>query len=133
MAVSSVRVQRDGRIAVVRLDAGDERNLMSRQVMADLTAAARGFEDDSITSAIVLTGTSKVFTLGFDLSGAAPELPLSERRVMQALGPRICRAWPRLDPFTLCAVEGWCVGGGVALSVALDLRIAGHDARFYVA
>src|SRR5260370_6686817 len=132
MAVSSVRVQRDGRIGGVRLDAGDGRNLMARQVMADLTAAARGFEDDSITSAIVLTGTSKVFTLGFDLSGAAPDLPLSERRVMQALGPRMCRAWAELEPFTMCAVEGWCVGGGVAVSAALDLRIAAQDARFCV-
>ena len=132
MAASSVRVQRDGRIAVVRLDAGDERNLMSRQVMADLTAAARDFEDDAMTSAIVLTGTSQVFTFGFDLSGAAAEVSLSERRVLQALGPRMCRAWAELEPFTLCAVEGWCVGGGVALAVALDLRVAGQDARFYV-
>jgi enoyl-CoA hydratase len=132
MAASSVRVQRDGRIAVVRIDAGDERNLMSRQVMADLTAAARGFEDDATTSAIVLTGTSRVFTLGYDLSGDSPDLPLSERRMLQALGPRMCRAWADLEPLTLCAVEGWCVGGGVALSVALDLRIAAQDARFYV-
>ena len=124
MAASSVRVQRDGRIAVVRLDAGDDRNLMSRQVMADLTAAARDFEDDATTSAIVLTGTSRVFTFGFDLSGAAAEVPLSERRVLQALGPRMCRAWAELEPFTVCAVEGWCVGGGVALAVALDLRVA---------
>src|SRR5260370_12738790 len=132
MAASSVRAQRDGRIAVVRIDAGDERNLMSRQVKTDLAAAARRFEDDATTSAIVLTGTSRVFTLGFDLSGAAAELPLSQRRVLQALGPRMCRAWAELEPFTLCAVEGWCVGGGVALSVALDLRIAAQDARFYL-
>jgi enoyl-CoA hydratase len=132
MAASSVRVQRDGRIAIVRIDAGDARNLMSRQVIADLIAVARDFEDDATTSAIVLTGTSRVFTLGFDLSGAVAELPLSERRMLQALGPRMCRAWAELEPFTLCAVEGWCVGGGVALSAALDLRIAAHDARFYV-
>ena len=132
MAASSVRVQRDGRIAVVRLDAGDDRNLMSRQVMADLTAAARDFEDDATTSAIVLTGTSRVFTFGFDLSGAGTEVSLSERRVLQALGPRMCRAWAELEPFTVCAVEGWCVGGGVALAVALDLRVAGQDAQFYV-
>ena len=88
MAASSVRVQRDGRIAVVRIDAGDERNLMSHQVMTDLTAAARGFEDDATTSAIVLTGSSRVFTLGFDLSGAAAELPLSEQLPSRTWMPR---------------------------------------------
>jgi enoyl-CoA hydratase/carnithine racemase len=44
----------------------------------------------------------------------------------------MCRAWETLEPMTFCAIEGWCVGGGVALIVALDIRTAGAAARFYV-
>jgi enoyl-CoA hydratase len=133
MPASPVRIDRQGRIAVVKFDAGDGKNALSRQIMRDLTTAARSFEDDTETSAIVLAGADDVFTLGFDLREADPgKLGLAERRQLQALGPRMCRAWETLEPMTFCAIEGWCVGGGVALIVALDIRTAGIGARFYV-
>jgi enoyl-CoA hydratase/carnithine racemase len=133
MSASPVSVAREGRIAVVRFDAGDGKNALARRTMRDLTDAARSFEDDAETSAIVLAGAAGVFTLGFDLREAAvADLGFAERRKLQALGPRLCRAWQELEPMTFAAVEGWCVGGGVALISALDLRLAGAGARFYV-
>lgn len=133
MSASPVSVARQGRIAVVRFDTTDGKNALSRRIMRDLTAAARSFEDDTETSAIVLAGAADVFTLGFDLREASvTDMGLAERRQLQALGPRLCRAWEALEPMTFAAVEGWCVGGGVALIAALDLRLAGASARFYV-
>jgi enoyl-CoA hydratase len=133
MPASPVSIARNGRIATIRFDLGDGRNALSLQVMRDLTAAARSFEDDTETSAIVLAGAAEAFTLGFDLREAKLEaMGLAERRQLQALGPRLCRAWETLEPMTFAAVEGWCVGGGVALVAALDLRLAGASARFYV-
>src|SRR5579864_5695519 len=133
MTASPITLERKGRIAVVRFDLGDGKNALSRQIMRELTALARSFEEDAETSAIVLAGAAGVFTLGFDLREASPgDLGLAERRQRQALGARLCRAWEALEPMTFCAIEGWCIGGGVALVAALDLRIAGDGARFYV-
>jgi enoyl-CoA hydratase len=133
MPALAISIERKGRIAVVRFDLGDGKNALSRQMMRDLTALARSFEDDAETSAIVLTGAAQVFTLGFDLrEAAAADVSLAERRQQQAMGARLCRAWEALEPMTFCAIEGWCIGGGVALAVSLDLRIAGDGARFYV-
>src|SRR5579864_3200521 len=99
MSASPVSIERRGRIAVVRLDAGDGKNALSRRVMRDLLDAARSFEDDAETSAIVLAGAAQVFTLGFDLREAnLDEKGLAERRVLQSLGPRMCRAWESLEP-----------------------------------
>jgi enoyl-CoA hydratase len=42
------------------------------------------------------------------------------------------RAWEDLAPLTIVAIEGHCVGGGVALSVACDLRVCGAAARILV-
>src|SRR5258707_13528829 len=45
------------------------------------------------------------------------------------LGPRLTRAWHEMEQMTIGAIEGFCIGGGVALAVALDFRIMGRDAH----
>jgi enoyl-CoA hydratase len=57
----------EGRVAVVRFDRGDGINALSPEALRQLTEAARSFEDDSSTSAVVLTGGVKAFSAGFDL------------------------------------------------------------------
>src|SRR6185295_18700016 len=51
----------DGRVAVVRFDRGDGTNALSPEALRQLTDAARSFEDDSDTSAVVLTGGARAF------------------------------------------------------------------------
>jgi enoyl-CoA hydratase len=133
-AQSGVTVSREGRIAVVRFDASDKANALSISVMRALLSVARSFEADSQLSAVVLTGAADKFSLGFDLRDAqqVSKLTLAARREAQALGPRLCQAWEEIEALTLVAIEGWCVGGGVALAGAFDLRVAGQGARFYI-
>ena len=56
-----------GRIAVVRFDRGDNINALSRQAMRELRDVTRDFEDDLETSVVILTGSAKAFSAGFDL------------------------------------------------------------------
>jgi len=127
-----VSIRRDGRIAVVRFDRGDKANAMSAQLMTELLAAARSFENDVETSAIVLTGGENVFTYGRDLADPANETArtqgLGARRKALQLGPKLTRAWEELEQMVVVAIEGYCIGGGVALAVAGDLRVAGAGA-----
>ena len=48
------------------------------------------------------------------------------------LGPRMSRAWQDMEQITIAAIEGFCIGGGVALAVALDFRIMASDAHICV-
>jgi enoyl-CoA hydratase len=125
-----------GRVALVRFDRGDGRNAMSREIMRDLIAAAASFEEDAETSAIVLTGDPRSFCVGYDLRDAeAAKLSgagLAERRQGQTLGSRLCRAWASLAPLTIVAIEGYCIGGGVALAVSCDLRVAANNAKISI-
>jgi enoyl-CoA hydratase/carnithine racemase len=126
----------DGRIAVVRFDRGDGINALSPEAMRQLTAVARGFEDDADTSVVVLTGSAKAFSAGFDLRDpegqARRDMDLGSLRRSLKVGPRLTRAWQEVEQVTICAIEGFAIGGGVALAVALDFRVMASDAHLRV-
>ena len=102
--------------------------------MRDLIEAARRFEDDAKTAAVVVTGRPEVFSAGLDLRDAeSRELgcaDLERRRALAEAGRRLLDALAGLAPVTVAAIEGPCLGGGLAVVAALDFRIAGRSARF---
>jgi len=136
MSYKYVTVEKENCIAVVRFDRQHDMNPLSVDLMEELTDVARSFETDFETSAIILTGNGKNFTAGYDLKGASQkqrmEAGVSERRVLQSVGPRMCKAWEDLEPMTIAAIDGYCIGGGVALAVALDMRVSAASAKYYV-
>jgi len=125
-----------GRVAVVRFDRGDNINALSRQAMRELRDVPADFEDDLATSVVILTGSAKAFSAGFDLkdpeSAKRGSLPLGESLSHQRLGPRLCRAWEQMEQVTIAAIEGHCIGGGAALAVSLDFRFCGASAHFRI-
>ncbi len=129
----AVTLAREGRVAIVTIKRGDRLNALSRAVMEDLTAVAGELRSDTSTSAVVLTG-DPVFSAGVDLSdsrmGIGAETPLIERREALRIGPDLCAAWEAVDQVTIAAIEGFCIGGGLALVAACDFRIAGRGAHF---
>jgi enoyl-CoA hydratase/carnithine racemase len=125
-----------GRIAVVRFDRGDNINALSQQAMRELRDVPRDFEDDLETTVVILTGSAKAFSAGFDLKDPEgrqrDQLSVGERIHRQRLGPRMCKAWQDMDQVTIAAIEGHCIGGGAALVVALDFRTCGRSAHFRI-
>src|SRR5258708_14882961 len=125
-----------GRIAVVRFDRGDNINALSQEAMRELRDVPRDFEDDLLTSVVILTGSAKAFSAGFDLKDTEgrqrDSLSVGERIHRQRLGPKMCKAWHEMDQVTIAAIEGHCIGGGAALVVSLDFRTCGKSAHFRI-
>jgi enoyl-CoA hydratase/carnithine racemase len=126
----------EGRIAVVRFDRGDGINALSPEAMRQLTDVARSFEDDGDTSVVVLTGSAKAFSAGFDLRDpegrSRRDMDLGMLRRHIRVGPRLTRAWQEMEQVTIGAIEGFAIGGGVALAVALDFRVMASNAHLRV-
>lgn len=126
-----ITVARESGVATVTIDRGDGRNALSRQLILDLTETARSFADDLETQAVIVTGKG-AFTAGADLKDPAMDrrkaAGLLERRHMVKIGPDMCDAWEKVEQVTICAIEKYCIGGGVALAGACDFRVMGEGA-----
>lgn len=135
-AMNDVTVTKNGRVAHVRFDRGATANPLSLALMRRLTEVARELGEDPELSAVTLCGRADNFCMGFDLKDAETAslrgAGLTERRLAAQTGRKMCAAWSGLEALTISAINGWCVGGGVALAVATDLRVAAPGARFYV-
>lgn len=131
-----LHLQRSGRVLTVSFDAGNPVNSLSNALMRELTELALQLQDDSELNAIVLSGRSDMFTGGMDLKdpevAAARNSRVAQKRLLVKIGPKMCAAWEALEPVTIVAIEGWCVGGGMALAVACDWRVASNEASLYV-
>lgn len=134
MTDSTVSIEHQGDIAIVRFDRGQRANALSFAIMDMLTEAALSFEADARVAAVVLTGSEKIFSAGMDLADPAFDrlatMGLAERRMLAEHGPRLARAWAMIEAPTIAAIEGPCLAGGLALAAMLDFRIAAQNARF---
>jgi enoyl-CoA hydratase len=132
-----VTVEQRGQIALVTLNRPDYLNALSASMTAAITDTFRMLHRHRPTRAIVLNGAGRGFCAGADLSGEPDPPPDSEDRgpvgrtlrTQQQLSDMIL-AVHECDKPVVAAIHGAAVGGGLALSLASDLRVATKDARF---
>ena len=128
-----VKIEKSGRVAVVRFDRKDGVNALSLRAMRELTEAAEWMRADHDIYAVALIGSDKAFSAGRDLKD--PEMdprregPLMNRRWAAGAGARLCKAWADLEQYTTCGIEGFAIGGGLALAVSVDYRAISETAH----
>lgn len=129
-------IQAKGGVWSVRLNRPQTRNAFSLELMRSLTKTAQQLRDEPGVRAVVLCAAGPHFSAGMDLAEVqksdASKLSLAERRKLAALGERMCQAWEDIPAMTIAAIEGHCIGGGAALAAALDWRVIGSSAWFWL-
>lgn len=128
----TLKLDRRGAVATVTLNRPEARNAMSAQLMREMIACAGKLAAQRDIDVVIVRGAGKWFSAGADLNDASrwgnAARPLDEQREIAALGFRMARAWEELPQVTIAAIEGYAIGGGLALSVALDWRVIASDA-----
>lgn len=130
-------------VAEVTLAATGKANRMGPDYWAQLPTLFARLDDEASVRAIVLRGAGEHFSFGLDLAAMGGELagllqPDAGAKARQLLLGTIRRmqdantAVARCRKPVIAAVSGWCIGGGVDLITACDVRVASADAKFSV-
>lgn len=128
----TVRIDRtaDAPVAHLVLDRPDRLNALSGQLLRDVIAACRWLDDQADLKVVVVRGEGRAFSAGFDLDDFTA-MDGSTREVAD-LGRLAAEALDDVRALTIAAVHGHCVGGGLVLTAACDLRLASDDVRFSI-
>jgi enoyl-CoA hydratase len=137
-------LERDGHVATVWLDSPERRNAMGPDFWNDLPRAFDDLVDDDEVRCVVLAANGPHFTVGLDLKtmGGAVSGGGGGRSSEAARRLRMYREVKRLQGSitavaecpkpVIAAVHGYCIGGGIDLITACDIRLASADAMFSV-
>jgi enoyl-CoA hydratase len=140
MPYEHLEIERDSNVATVWLNRPDKLNALSADMWADLPDAIAELDRDEEIRVIVLAGRGRAFTVGIDinmLAGLQPAGPSPARgnfhiyteikRLQGTVNSLADTAKP-----VIAAIHGYCLGAGVNLISACDIRLASEDARFSI-
>ena len=129
---NAVLVQRDGAIATVVLNRQGRLNALSQASWAELGARMRELSADENLRCVIVRGAgTKAFAAGADIT-EFPEVRANsgQGRTYGELIDAAMTAIAECRHPTVAMIHGVCVGGGLELALACDLRICGETSRF---
>jgi len=126
-----VHLRTAGHVADITLDSPGKLNAISVAMWHELARLFGELARDDAVRCIVVRGAAGNFAAGADIAEFATvrfDQPSGKRFHLEILGAAIeaIRAVPQP---VIAAIEGFCIGGGLEIAVACDLRIATDDAR----
>jgi enoyl-CoA hydratase/carnithine racemase len=137
-ATERVRVEVSDHVALVTLARPEKHNALDLTMFDGITAAAERVRSEPGVRAVVLHGDGPSFCSGLDLASVMSEGldGLIERVRGDGGNPnwaqRPAYEWIRLPVPVIAAVHGNCLGGGLQIALAADVRFATPDARLSV-
>jgi len=122
-----IRVRREGRVGLLTLNHPPTRNAINERTLHQLARILTQLRDDAGVGALLLTAAGRHFSSGADIKEPLPtqaELAAQDPSMHPAA---LLHGFPRP---TVTAIHGCCIGGGLELALATDIRIAADDSRF---
>ena len=129
MAYETITATIEDGIGRLTLDQPDKLNPLGTNTLQDIIDATTWFNKENV-SVVIVSGNGRAFTAGFDLREFTNTD--STGKVGAVLGREMAEAVDRMKPVTIASLHGYCIGGGVVLASACDLRIASENTTFSI-
>ncbi|ORB71642.1 enoyl-CoA hydratase [Mycobacterium scrofulaceum] len=132
----TLEIERPGDgLAVLRLNRPKQLNAINEAMQTELRRALADLATDRSVRALVLTGAGRGFCAGIDVRDFGPSMldagaPALDRMRFQERMAALAEAVRALPQPVVAAVNGPCVGAGLALCLAADIRICSQTASF---
>ena len=132
MSDTQIQVERtQPSTAVVTLNNPAKRNAVSQAMWRELRQVYLELGNDQQLRVVVLTGAEGHFCAGADISEFAELRDSAEKGALyERLVDETIEAIMHIPKATVAAISGYCMGGGCALAMACDFRVAHSSARF---
>jgi enoyl-CoA hydratase len=140
MTFTTLRYDRDDRIARITLDRPERLNAISEAMPGEIAAAVAEANRDDRVHVIVLAGAGRAFCSGYDLKIFAetkggssviqermPWDPMQDYAIMSRYTADFMSLWRSLKP-VICKVQGYAVAGGSDIALCCDLVVMAEDA-----
>jgi enoyl-CoA hydratase len=127
-----VRVEQRGPVSWITVDNVAKHNAVSLAMWRELDATIQSI--DAGTRCVVVRGAGeKAFVAGADISEFARHRRApADVAAYEEAADSAFRRLQKLPQPTVALIRGHCVGGGVALALSCDIRLASHDSRFAI-
>jgi enoyl-CoA hydratase/carnithine racemase len=129
-----IQYQKNGRIALITINRPERMNAIDAQTSHELLAAFTDFRDSDEQWVAILTGAGdKAFSTGNDLIAMAEAMSGKNPDAMRFRAPfgGITRNFECWKPI-IAAINGYCLAGGLEISLCCDIRVAAEHAQFGV-
>ncbi len=132
MATDKMLAEKDGAVGRMIFNNPDKHNAVSLEMWQAAERILDDFARDDAIRVIVLAGAGgKAFVSGADISKFEDERATAE--AVASYSAKTARVYEALEAVakpTIAMIEGYCIGGGLALAVCCDLRLCADNARF---
>lgn len=114
--------------AIITIKRPEALNALNDVVITEIGEAVDSLERDSKVRGFILTGEGKAFVAGADIA-KMKEFGVKEGTEFSQLGQKVFRKLETSSLISLAAINGFCLGGGMELAMACDIRYASTNAK----
>src|SRR2546425_500951 len=128
MAYQNILVETNDRISFLTINRPDKRNALNQPTRDEMLHALDSLERAPGSRVLILTGAGdKAFIAGADINEFEGRTALTQRDAMKGL--RVFTAIEDFPKPVIAMINGFCLGGGLEVALACDIRIASDTAR----